>query len=126
VITFIVPGKPVPQERRIHIRGGWAFDPPKSRKAKQVVKLIALQSRPRGFVVSERSFIVEIIFYGPHWGADLDNLAKCAVDGMDGVFWKDDHQIVELNLRKIRVPKGFEKTVVKIEELTPEAVGRKL
>jgi Holliday junction resolvase RusA-like endonuclease len=121
-VTFTIPGKPVPQERRVHIRGGWAYDPPKSRKAKQVVKLFALQARPRAFQVSDRSFSVNIFFYGPHWGADLDNLQKMVWDGMKGVFWKDDHQITRSYAQKVRCQKGEERTVVTIDELGPEAL----
>lgn len=122
VISFEIPGKPVPQERRVQVRGGWSFDPAKSRKAKRLVKLCALAARPAGSSPTDRSFIVEIVFYGPHWGSDLDNLAKLVLDGMKGVFWVDDHQVCELILRKIRVPKGNEKTVVRVTELRPQTI----
>jgi Holliday junction resolvase RusA-like endonuclease len=123
---FEIPGKPVPQERRIHIRGQWAFDPPKSRTAKRIVKQYAMAARPKlcnGFYhPSDYSFCIEMFFYGPHWGSDLDNLVKLVMDGMKGVFWKDDHQVVEMFAKKIRVPKGSEKTVVGVTELKPEAI----
>src|SRR3990167_10194280 len=103
MITFIVPGKPVPQERRVHIRGGWAYDPPKSRAAKKAVRLIAISAHKGRSEPSDYSFIVEMIFCGPHWGADVDNLSKLILDSLKGIWWKDDHQVTEINARKIRV-----------------------
>lgn len=116
MITFSIPGRPVPQERRIHIRGQWAFDPPKSRKAKEAVKFYAIAARAIGHVVSEKAFAIEMRFYGPHWGADVDNLAKLVMDGLKGVFWKDDHQVTQMHASKFREVKGGERTVVTITE----------
>jgi Holliday junction resolvase RusA-like endonuclease len=119
MIQFTIPGKPVPQERRIHIRGGWAFDPPKSRATKHFVRICALKALPRYSKPSGYCFSVTLIFCGPHWGADIDNLSKLVLDAIKGVFWKDDHQVTELIARKVRAPKGDEKTMVTIEELRP-------
>ena len=122
MITFIIPGKPVPQERRVQVRGGWSFDPPKSRAAKKAVCLIAMSTRKGNVKASDHSFIVEMLFCGPHWGADVDNLSKLVLDALKGIWWKDDHQVTELNVRKVRVPKGDEQTIVRIEEMVPEAL----
>lgn len=32
---------------------------------------------------------------------DLDNLTKAILDALNGIYWKDDGQIVNLNVRKI-------------------------
>lgn len=120
-VTFTIIGKPVPQERRVHVRGGWAYDPPKSRKAKKIVRQYAVLAMPNT-VASDRSFVVDLAFYGPHWGADVDNLAKLVMDAIKGVFWIDDHQVVEMRCKKVRCTKGQEKTVVEIKELVPEAL----
>lgn len=41
---------------------------------------------------------------GLHWrgnGDDIDNLAKSVMDGLNGVLWEDDRQIVEMRMRKL-------------------------
>lgn len=114
MITFTIPGKPVPQERRVHIRGQWAFDPPKSRKAKAIVKQYAMAARPKGYATFDKSYVVKMYFYGPHWGSDIDNLSKLVLDAIKGVYWKDDHQVVKIVAQKFRYCSPLE-TVVSIE-----------
>lgn len=122
MITFTITGKPVPQERRGVSRYGRAYDPKKSKDAKEVVYVLAKKARPAGMKPSERSFTIAMAFYGPHWGADVDNLAKLVMDAIKGVFWVDDHQVTGMHARKLRCAKGQECTVVEITELTPEAL----
>ena len=71
---------------------------------------------------TDRSFVVNIVFYGPHWGADLDNLTKLVWDGMKGVFWKDDHQIIESHVMKLRATKDEERTVIDVREIVPASI----
>lgn len=116
MITFTIPGRPVPQERRVQVRGGWSFDPAKSRKAKQIVRAYAELARPKGIGISDKAFAIEMRFYGPHWGADVDNLAKLVMDAIKGVYWKDDHQVTQMYASKYRSVKEQAKTVVTIME----------
>ena len=52
---------------------------------------------------------------------DIDNLAKLVLDALNGVYWHDDNQIVELNLRKKYSDEP--RTVVRIKEITGGGVG---
>jgi Holliday junction resolvase RusA-like endonuclease len=122
VITFTIPGKPIPQERRGISKYGHAYDPKKSKDAKKVIREYAAEAWKYA-PPSDHSFIVTLIFYGPHWGADLDNLTKTCWDAMTGTIWKDDHQIIELTAQKIRVKKGCEKTLVSIWDATEKIKG---
>ena len=124
-ISFEIPGRPVPQERPIHLRSGWAYDPPKSKAAKRIIRGYAIKAASDHFMLnkpSDRSFIVHLDFMGPHWGADIDNLTKLVLDAVKGIFWRDDHQVIEIHARKMRCPKGQEKTIVRIEEVVPRAL----
>jgi len=48
---------------------------------------------------------------------DIDNIMKGVADGLSGIIWKDDNQVVEASLKKVysRTP-GVEVVVTTIEE----------
>ncbi|ADQ41562.1 endodeoxyribonuclease RusA [Caldicellulosiruptor acetigenus I77R1B] len=47
--------------------------------------------------------------------ADIDNIAKAILDGLNGVAFLDDRQVVELRIRKLP-PVDCEKIVISIKE----------
>jgi Holliday junction resolvase RusA-like endonuclease len=117
--AFSIPGKPQPQERPIVRRAGWTVDPPKSFKAKKVVKSYALVCRQEALAcVSSGSFSVMAKFYGANPLCDIDNLLKLVLDGLKGVFWVDDRQVTQIGALKFKCEKGSERTEVWIEEIT--------
>ena len=122
-IRFTLPGEAVPQQRpRFSTFGGHAraYDPPKSRDYKTLVKLAA--SDAMGDIPpSLESVTVGIFVYLPvpkSWGKrktalalsgkllpkthgmDVDNLAKSVMDGMTGIVYKDDSQVATLYVTK--------------------------
>ena len=56
---------------------------------------------------STRSLLSEPIYVRITWfrykrsGPDLDNIAKCIIDGMKGVVFDDDHRLVQCILNRI-------------------------
>ena len=118
IFNLILPWKPVPQERP-YVGHRGSFDRPKSRQAKQAVRLVALNEKQRAhWTASKADFGVKCLFCGPHWGADVDNLLKLILDALKGVFWEDDRQVVFISAHKLRAEKGQEHTEVIIEELS--------
>ncbi len=50
---------------------------------------------------------------------DIDNLSKAVLDGMNGIVWKDDDQVIDLHIRKIR-PSAMPGVLVEITSLDPD------
>lgn len=124
-ITLVIYGEPVPQGRPKVARIGnrvVAYDPPKSRKYKDLVKLWATTQLKKvdGFKMFSGAVCVDIVFYlpiPPSWTKkkkmeaeygivrpikkpDADNLYKGLTDALSGIVWKDDSIITDANIKK--------------------------
>ena len=123
MIQITIPGDPQAQGRpRFARRGGFVqtYDPPESKKYKELVKLHAAKYKPKELL--NEALVVEIdIFKKPPQSIskvkknrleleneslrpltkpDLDNYAKGIKDSLTGVIWTDDSKVVELMVRK--------------------------
>jgi Holliday junction resolvase RusA-like endonuclease len=119
-ISFPIPGEPVAKGRpRSFVRGGRVghYTPEKTARYENLVKLAAQQvfDAPleggialvvRAFMGIPRSwsqkkkdaaFREEIT---PTKRPDLDNIIKALKDGLNGVAWKDDAQVVDVAASK--------------------------
>lgn len=102
-VWFNVPGKPVPCPRA-RVRGGQGGYYKKAYTLwLDVVKVYATQAR-LGKKPLSGPVRVTVAFYGAHSRADLDNLVKPILDGMNGVIYEDDSQIHRLTIE--RAPSG--------------------
>jgi Holliday junction resolvase RusA-like endonuclease len=122
MISFTVFGNPVAQGRPKFARRGnfvTTYDPVKSKDYKQQVYQAALPHAPTTPLVCP--LCVEICAYmeiPKSWSKakqeaareqkrlpisrpDVDNIGKSVTDSINGLIYKDDSQIVELNLRKV-------------------------
>lgn len=48
---------------------------------------------------------------------DIDNIAKSVLDGLNGVAWSDDTQVVEMSIKKYYAWDDIEKLEITIEEI---------
>lgn len=137
-ISFVIPGVPVPQERpRVTIQAGFPqiYDPPKSRAFKEHVRKVSGQEKiKQGWKPTERPLRAKLVFrlpiptkfnkikaqkafdgeIRPTQKNDLDNLAKSVMDGMTGILYVDDAQIVSMAIEKYY---GDPMILVKVEVL---------
>lgn len=117
-ILFSVYGLPVAKGRPRMTKSGHTYTPQKTRNHEDLVKLSYIQNY--GTLILEKPLAVMIVFYmpipksasnsqrlkmlrgevKPTKRPDIDNLAKTVLDGLNGVAYKDDNQIVELKLQK--------------------------
>ncbi|NPV72134.1 MAG: RusA family crossover junction endodeoxyribonuclease [Firmicutes bacterium] len=114
-IRFTVPGRPVPKARhRATLIGGKivSYTPRKVREFEQAVGWAAKAAR---VPMLEGPLAVEIHCYVDPRRAipDSDNLAKSVLDGLNGVAWHDDRQVVDVRCVRHEVnSRGEERTEI--------------
>ena len=103
MITFFVPGEPRPKQS-FRVTGRGRGFTPAAIKAWQSDVGWAAQQCMRALGLEDPiadSLTVELTFFLKNARrVDLDNLAKCTQDGLNGVVWVDDQQNIRLVLDK--------------------------
>ena len=111
---FSIDILPVPKARPRFTRNGGCYTPTNTAVYEQILyaeaKKAGVQPAPKGTPV-----YVEVEFHIPYPVSmsrkhrafaqpavrpDVDNLAKAVLDGLNGVAWHDDKQIIQLRARK--------------------------
>ncbi len=130
MIIYEIPGKPIPLQRHRHT-GKKCYDPQKKEKLSQqryiaflikglfaahtAIKLRVEYHMPITKSYSKRR--AKECLLGPHsCKPDLSNLLKFTEDAFNGLLWKDDALISEIEAKKFY--SDTPKTVFKIECLT--------
>jgi len=93
-VRFVVYGKPQGKQRPRLGKGGRVYTPKETKRYECAVAWAALGARPRTWSKAGR-FVVEVTMYFPDLRRrDIDNVLKAALDGMQGVLYEDDSQVV--------------------------------
>jgi Holliday junction resolvase RusA-like endonuclease len=122
ILTFVVPGAPVPKGRPRMTRKGRVFTPAKTRTYERTIALSAqaAKSKLAGGQLFDSAVMVtihchfkmpkswsrkrkEAMLYEPHIQLpDLDNLVKSVLDGLNQTFgiWDDDKQVAAVTATK--------------------------
>lgn len=119
-LTFWIDGKPAPKGRpRTFVQGGRVVTttPPKTRAWEERVAWVATAAAGRAWRPEKGPVAVALDVHGAPKLADLDNLAKGLLDGMNGIIFHDDRQVVDLHVR--RVDDGAEGARVTVTRLGP-------
>lgn len=104
-ITFFVEGEPRPKQSfRVSGKNG-GYQPARV-KAWQTDVAIAAQDAMRKLgrfnePLQEQLSVSLLFFLGNNRRVDIDNLSKAVLDGLNGIVFQDDQQVVELSLRKL-------------------------
>ena len=115
MITFTVPGQPIPKARA-RIGGGHGYTPDRTKGHEESIIVAAREAGYRGEPDAESTFNVTIAFHRKGKArADIDNLAKTVLDALNKVVWKDDNQINVLTLGK-RINMKNPQTIITIKE----------
>lgn len=115
-VVFVIPGQPVGKGRPRFTKTGHAFTPSKTAQYEALirrlwdksyppmegavaVKIIAGCQVPKGSSRKQRSLMLGGDI--PHTKKpDVDNIAKIVMDGLNGLAYHDDAQVVELTVRR--------------------------
>jgi Holliday junction resolvase RusA-like endonuclease len=122
-VAFSIPGEPFPKERPRVVKGH-AFTPKKTLARERAVGLAFKVAAPRGWKPLTGPVALSMRFCrSTRQRVDLDNLAKSILDGLNGIAFADDSQIVELLAVKAVDPEA-PGTWVEVRELEPVGVSR--
>jgi crossover junction endodeoxyribonuclease RusA len=93
-VSLIVPGVPVPLYRS-RTRNGQHYLPKRSREYRELVQAEwMVAGRP---TLGDKPFSASMRFYGSNARADLDNMVKAVLDGLNGLAYDDDSQLACLS-----------------------------
>ena len=97
MIGFTIPGRPRPKQRPRLGRGGNVYTP---RATKEYERLVGWSAVQAGVKSIEGSVGIEAVFYFKNRKTpDLDNCVKALLDGLEGIAYKNDRQVVEHRYR---------------------------
>ena len=117
VYSITIPGRPVPKGRPrlgVHGRKAYVYTPPKTKEYEKLVGWVAKTTGCKP--VGEPVAVVLDIYVRRRM--DVDNVAKSVLDGLNGIAYQDDDQVVELLVRKHRVKNTTDERVeIEIREV---------
>jgi len=114
-IDFFISGQPIPKGRP-RVINGVAHTP---ERTKTWETRIGWEARIAGVMPLEGDLAVTLHFQRQGTGrADLDNLVKSVADGLNGIAYADDTQIVRLTA-SVEYGSKAPGVNVKIERITP-------
>lgn len=120
-LKLVIDGVPVPKGRPRFTKAGVAYTPAKTRDYEKQAAIIAdIGMRANGLKMFECPVTVMATAYLqipksmtkkdraaavagvllPAKKPDIDNIAKAALDGLNGIVWRDDSLIVGLSIKK--------------------------
>lgn len=123
IARFTVDGEPM-SKARARVVNGHAFTPERTRVAEAQVQAaflaVAAGHRPTPLAEGGRYGVFALFFHQTRQRRDVDNMLKLILDGLNGLAWEDDTQVVEVSGRKTPCPKGHARTAVLVYELTAD------
>lgn len=136
IVTFLIEGEPQGKGRHRTTNSGINFTPGRTAVYENWVKSVYINRVGEKLLYGPIRATIEV-YYGvpkskskrakermlqqlerPTKKPDVDNVAKAILDSLNGIAYKDDSQIVELNMKKLYADMGFVK--VTLEELEGE------
>lgn len=99
MVKITVPGRPVPKGRpRLGMNGrkAYVYTPPET---KEYEKLVGWVAKATGCKPVKIPVAVVLDVYIKR-KLDVDNIAKSILDGLNGIAYEDDDQVVALLVRK--------------------------
>ena len=107
-MRFEVLGRPMPKHRPRVGRHGNIYTPSET---KEYEKLVGWVAKCAGCKPLNGPIAVKLHLFLRGRSGDVDNYCKSILDGLNGVAYEDDDQVVELQVRKYKVKRKEEERV---------------
>lgn len=117
-LEFVMDGEPKGKERPRFTRSGHAYTPKATKDAEQAIRDQFKLTYPYYDEVDDgtTAWALRISAHTKSTRRkDLDNIAKLVMDALNGVVWKDDSQIQELNIYRLPAATGSPYTGIEID-----------
>lgn len=103
IITFTLPFIPLSKSNAYKSnRTGRLYKSSACRIQERAIQAAAVGALPIGFPASPNGWSVDATFYySDKRRRDLDGHLKLLLDSLNGIVYRDDSQILEINIRKI-------------------------
>ena len=112
--TFVVRGPPQPKERARRGKGGRWYTPERTRAYEAAVRNMAALSRHRRWPVDRQYAVTVTAYFADGRARDVDNVLKAVLDGLAGVAFSNDRQVVETHAYRGGVDRDDPRTHVTI------------
>jgi len=117
-VTFVVEGKPQGKQRPRFGKGGRVYTPSPTRRYEQLIAWSALAERGLQWRM-DGHFTVSVTCYFPDARRrDADNVLKSCMDGLNGILYADDCQVVTASVTKA-IDREHPRTVVTVTRAEP-------
>lgn len=117
VAVFTIFGKPAPKQRPRVGKNGRVYTP---RITRDYELKVAWSAKAAGLQPLAGPVEVRVAFYfAARPPGDLDNYLKALLDGMKGIAYDDDGQVVKLAAEARRCRQGEERAEVEVREVLP-------
>ena len=112
-MQFTIPGRPVPKSRPRSGKGK-VYTPARTREYEQAVRFTASASCQKP--LQGEVWVAARFYFHDKKHGDIDNYIKSIFDGIQGVCFQDDRQVVVLEA-SINQTKGNERAEVEVGEI---------
>lgn len=111
-----VPGEPVAKQRPRRGKNGQWYTPRQTVEYEELVGWTWRQARHKPL---SGPIALRVVFYLGGRDKDLDNLVKCVLDGLNGVAWEDDRQVLDLEakMRRVSAATPAASAFIRVEQL---------
>ena len=99
-LALVIHGRPQGKQRPRHGKGGRVYTPSATKKYERAVASWALVCRPRIWRLDWPVSVEVSCYFADARRHDVDNVLKAVMDGMNGVLYRDDSQVVTASVSK--------------------------
>ena len=112
-LKAVVDGRPLPL-KRARTGNGRHYDPPENVAHKERIQWAIRWNKP--LLLGPLRVVILCEFRQAKPTADVDNLGKMVLDGLNGYVWKDDVQVMDLHVVKAGSA-AVDRTVIIVETI---------